>query len=150
MLASAFYSMKLGSDVINDPYYTLDKKKNGTLLNIKWYHFLWLFIPIQIYLSIILNQIYRVGHTLVTFVLNFKFLGIFELRTESKGNAFDMAWGNLIIIAISFMLIFHMLKYLRKVVLGETSQHWALKILIIIGIGFVIPFLIIMYTTLAG
>jgi hypothetical protein len=40
--------------------------------------------------------------------------------------------------------------YLRKVLAGETSHNWTVKILISIGIGLVIPFLILWFTSLAG
>ena len=92
MLASAFYFMKSGSSVISDPYYLIDKSKNGTLLDIKWYHYLWLFIPISFYSQIILNLLYKVGHTIVTLATNFKWTTIFGAGEGDKGNALDMAW----------------------------------------------------------
>lgn len=150
MFASAFYFMNTGSKVINDPYYNTDKSKNGTLLDIKWYHFFWLFIPISIYSQVLLNLIYLVGRTLVTLVRNFKWTTIFGGSDGDKGNALDVAWGGLTFVIIVSMIIIFLMDYLRKVVVGETSQHWAIKILIAIGIAFGVPFLILYYTSLAG
>ena len=70
MFASAIYFMKSGSKVISNPYYVTDKNESGTLLDIKWYHYFWLFIPIAFYSQIILNLLYKVGYTLVTLVKN--------------------------------------------------------------------------------
>ncbi len=150
MFASAFYFMKSGSNVISDPYYTTDRSKSGTLLEVKWYHFFWLFFPISIYSQIILNLLYKVGHTIVTLVRNFKWTTIFGGEDGDKGNALDVAWGSLTFIIIASMIILYLMEYLRTVVAGETSQHWAVKILIAIGIGFGIPFLILWFTSLAG
>lgn len=150
MFASAFYFMKSGSKVISDPYYSTDKSKNGTLLDVKWYHYLWLFIPISFYSQIILNLLYKVGNTLVTLVTNFKWYHIFGGDDGDKGNAIDVAWGSLTFIIIVAIIVIYLMIYLRKILAGETSQHWAVKILISIGIAFVIPFLIVYFTSLAG
>ncbi len=150
MFASAFYFMKSGSNVISDPYYSTDKSKNGTLLEVKWYHYLWLFVPISFYTQIILNLLYKVGHTLVTLATNFGWTTIFGAGEGDKGNALDVAWGGLFFILLVATIVLYLMDYLRKVLAGETSQHWAVKILIAIGIGLVIPFLIMWFTSLAG
>ncbi len=72
MFVSAMYFMKLGSRIINNPHYLIDKNKNGTLLDIRWFHYFWLFFPIGLYSQIILNFFYLVGHTIVTLVNNFR------------------------------------------------------------------------------
>ena len=150
MFASAFYFMKTGGKVISDPYYTTDRIKSGTLLEVRWYHFFWLFIPISIYSQIILNLLYQVGHTIITLVRNFKWTTIFGGEDGDKGNALNVAWGSLTFIIIVSMIILYLMEYLRTVVAGETSQHWAVKILIVIVIGLGIPFLILWFTSLAG
>jgi len=151
MFASAFYFMKSGSNVINNPYYTIDKSENGTLLDIKWYHFFWLFIPISFYSQIILNLLYQIGHTFVTLIRNFEWTTIFGITSSGdKGNALDVAWGKLVFIVIVASLAIYLMDYLRKVLIGKTYQHWAVKVLIVIGIGFAIPFLVFWFTSLAG
>lgn len=150
MFASAFYFMKSGSKIINDPYYTIDKSKNGTLLDVKWYHYLWLFVPISFYSQIILNLLYQVGHTIVTLISNFKWSTIFGGDDGDKGNALDVAWGSLFWIVIVAAITIFLMSYLQKILSGATSQHWSVKILIAIAIGFGIPFLILWFTSLAG
>jgi hypothetical protein len=150
MFASAIYFMKSGSKVINDPYYLTDRSKSGTLLDIKWYHYFWLFIPISFYSQVILNLIYKVGYTIVTLVKNFKWSTIFGSDDGNKGNAIEVAWGSLFWIIIIASIIIYLMDYLRKVLIGETSQHWIFKVLIAIGIGLGIPFLLLWYTSFAG
>lgn len=150
MLISSFYFIKVGQNIINDPYYTSDKTQNGTLLDIKWYHYIWLSIPIGVYSQVILNLIYAVGHTVVTLISNFKWSTIFGGTDEKGDNAIDVAWGKLIFIIIAAVIIFYLLNYLRKILIGETNLHWAVKVLIIIGISIVLPFLIIWFTPIAG
>ena len=149
MFASAFYFMKLGSQIINNPYYSIDKKKNGTLLDVKWYHYLWLFIPIAFYSQIILKLIYLVGHTIITLIRNFGWTTLFGGDDGKNGNALDVAWGSLIFIFLIAMGILYLMEYLRKILAGETSHHWLAKTLISIGIAFIIPFLIYWFTSLA-
>jgi len=150
MLVSSFYFIKIGQNVINDPYYTIDKTQSGTFLDIKWYHYIWLSIPIGVYSQVILNLIYAIGHTIVTLVSNFKWNTIFGGTNENGENAMDVAWGNLFAIVIAAVIIFYLLDYLRKILIGETNQHWAVKLLIILGISIVLPFLILLFTPIAG
>jgi len=150
MFLSAIYFIDRGSDLINDPYYTTDKSVNGTLLDVKWFHFLWLFIPITIYIQVICNLIYQVGDTIVNLVKNFKWHTLFGFSDGDNGNALDVAWGSLLFIFFMAVIIFYLMDYLRKVLSGETRQHWIIKLLISIVIGFAIPFLMIYFTSLAG
>jgi hypothetical protein len=150
MFSSSIYFMKFGSQLINDPYYTLDKSKNGTLLGIRWFHYFWLFIPIAFYSQIILNLIYFVGRTIVILITNFGWTTIFGGEDGNNGNALDVAWGSLFWIFIAAYIVIQLMNYLRKILVGETSQHWALKLLITVTIAFVIPFVVFWFTSLAG
>ena len=149
MFFSAFFLIGKGSNVINDPYYTVDKSMNGTLLDVKWYHYLWLCIPISFYTQVLLNLLYKVGQTIVNLISNFKWLSIFGISSE-KENSFDTAWSSLFAIGFMAIIVIFLMDYLRKVLSGETNQHWGIKLLISIGIGIVIPFLIAVFTSLAG
>lgn len=150
MFLSAFYFMKLGSQVINNPYYSMDKRKNGTLLDVRWYHYFWLFIPIAFYSQIILKLIYLVGHTIVTLIRNFGWTTLLGANDGKNGNALDVAWVSLLFIFLVAMAVLYLMEYLRKILAGETSHRWVIKTLISIGIAFVIPFLIYWFTSLAG
>lgn len=147
MFASSMFFMQIGSNVISDPYYTTDKSEKGTLLDIKWYHYIWLSIPLTFYSQVILNLIYAIGHTIVTLISDFKWSTIFGVGDE---NAIDLAWGKLFWIVIGAVIVFYLLGYLRQILIGETNHHWAVKILIALGISIVLPILIVMFTPMAG
>jgi len=149
-----FWCVDFGSKIIGNPYHTLDKEKPGTLLGVKWYHYLWLWLPIGFYGQVALNLIYATGHTLITFFRNvhwFDFLGI-TVSSENgvAQNGIDVAWGKLIGIYIAALIIYYLLNYLRKVLAGEKQMNLALKILVSVGIGVVIPFLLLWFTVLGG
>lgn len=154
--AFGFWCVDLGSKTIGNPYHTMDKEKSGTLLDIKWYHYLWLWLPIGFYGQVALNLIYATGHTLITFVRNvhwFDFLGgtvVSEDGTSVGQNSLNIAWGKLIGIYIAAVIIFYLLAYLREVLAGGKEMHWGLKILVSVGIGVVIPFLLLWFTVLGG
>jgi hypothetical protein len=150
MFISSFYFIKVGQTVINDPYYTTDKTQNGTLLDIKWYHYIWLSIPLGFYSQVVLNLIYFIGHTIVTLVSNFKWTTIFGGTDDNGDNAMDVAWGKLMLIMFVTVIIFYLLDYLRKILIGETNQHWAVKLIIVLGISIVLPFIILWFTPIAG
>jgi len=150
MFISSFYFIKVGQAVINDPYYTTDKTQNGTLLDIKWYHYIWLSIPLGFYSQVVLNLIYFIGHTIVTLVSNFKWTTIFGGTDDNGDNAMDVAWGKLMLIMVVTVIIFYLLDYLRQILIGETNQHWAVKLIIVLGISIVLPFIILWFTPIAG
>ncbi len=150
MFFSAIYFIDRGSDIINDPHFTTDKNVNGTLLDVKWYHYLWLFIPITFYIQVILNLFYQVVDTIINLVRNFKWHTLFGVSDGEKGNALDVAWGSLFFIFFMVIIIFYLMDYLRKTLSGEINQHWSIKLVISIVVGIVIPFLIIYFTSLAG
>ena len=147
---AGFYFVGVGINVISNPHYTLDKEKTGTLLDIKWYHYLWLSIPISIYSLVYLNLIYATGHTIITFIGNvrwYEFLGVTSTGDAGR-SSIDIAWGNLFLIYIVGVIIFFALAYLRAVLTGKKQMHWGLKILVSALVGFVIPFILLFYRIL--
>ena len=150
MFASAIISMKFGVGIINNPLYVIDKSRNGTLPDIKWYHYFWLIFPISIYSQILLNLIYKVGHTLVTLVLNFKWYTLLGFGEGDEGNALDIAWQNLLFVAIMAGIVIYLLDVLRKVLSGEFKYHWSIKLSMALSVGLILPILIASYTSLTG
>ena len=153
--AAGFYFVELGGKIISNPYHTMDREKNATLLGIKWYHYLWLWMPIGFYGQVALNLIYATGHTLITFIKNvhwFDFLGGVVVSEDgaTSQNSLDIAWGKLIGIYIAAVIIYYLLVYLREVLAGGKKMHIVLKILVSVGIGVVIPFLLLWFTALGG
>lgn len=146
----ATYFMYKGESVINNTNYHLDKSKNRTFLDVKWYHFLWLWLPTAFYTKVILNMMYNLVHAIVTLIQNFKWSTIFGISDGDKGNAIDIAWGSIVFsVFISIVLVFLMI-FLREVLIDKTQyKHWFKKTIISIIISIVIPFLIVWYTNLA-
>lgn len=147
-----FYCVGIGTKISNNPYHTLDKNKTGTLLGIKWYHYAWLWLPIGFYAQTAVKLIYATGHAILTLFTNFRWFELFGGTVSSENgttqNSLEVVWGKLLILYIGAALLYYLLVYLREVLAGEKQMHWALKILISIGIGFVLPFVLIVYTVL--
>lgn len=146
----ATYFMYKGESVINNPNYHIDKSKNGTFLDVKWYHFFWLWLPTAFYTKVILNMIYNLVHAIVTLVQNFKWSTIFGISDGNKGNALDIAWDGIGLSALVSSVVVGLMFYLREVLTDKTQyRHWFKKTIISIIIGLVVPFLILWYTNLA-
>lgn len=151
---ASFLMIDFGAKVINNPYHNMDKERQGTLLNIAWYHYLWLWIPISLYGQLFLSLIYLAGHTLITFVRNVHWYEFLGASVSSEGSAeknnVDIAWGKLVIIIIAAAISFNLLVFLKEVLSGERKIHWALKFLSAFGIGIVIPFVMLFFSFLTS
>jgi hypothetical protein len=143
MFVAGFYFIKVGSKIISDPYYTMDKDKNGTLLDIKWYHYLWLWLPILVYEQAFLGLIYNIGYTLITLIKTFHWYDF--LGFAAGPNSLEVAADRLLRIFFLALIAGCLLAYLRHVLAGESKMHIALKILVSVAIGVVIPILLIRY-----
>lgn len=152
--AFGYYCTGIGIKTINYPYHTWDKEKSGTLLDIKWYHYLWLWMPLGFYSKVAINLLYATGHTVISFFRNVRWFEFLGVSVASDGvaerSSFDMAWGNLFGIYIAAVIIYFLLSYLREVLANEKKMHWAIKILVSIGIGVALPVVLILYTVLGG
>jgi hypothetical protein len=145
----SIYFMNKGESVINNPKYTIDKSDKGTLLDIKWYHYFWLWFPIAFYTRLILNMIYKLGHTIVILVQNFKLSTIFGVSDGEKGNALDIAWGGFILSTLVTAIVIFLMIFLRYVLIDKTQyNHWLKKTMTSIIIGLIIPLLILWFTNL--
>jgi hypothetical protein len=148
-LVSSIYFMNIGESVINNPKYTIDKSDKGTLLDIKWYHYLWLWFPIAFYTRLILNMIYKLSHTVVVLVQNFKLSTVFGVSDGEKGNALDVAWGGFVLSTLVSAIVIFLMFFLRDVLIDKTQyRHWLKKTLISIIIGVIIPLLILWFPNL--
>ena len=107
-------------------------------------------IPLGVYSQVFLNLVYSIGHSIVILISDFKWTTIFGTSDEKGGNAMEIAWGKLMAIMIITLIIYYLLDYLRKILIGETNQHWAVKLLIVFGISIVLPLIILWFSPLAG
>ncbi len=145
MITSSIYFMKLGEIVINDPNYTIDKSVNGTFLDIKWYHYFWFSITIAFYSQIILNLIYKLGQSFGSLITVFILVPIFGVPEGNDGDIVYKALRDIVPFIIVLVLVISAMNYLRKILISQTHQHWAVKTLIVLAIGIVLPFLYLIY-----
>jgi hypothetical protein len=132
-----------------------DQREKGTFLGIKWYHFLWLYIPIIAYFHLFLYLTHRFFISLTNVLKEFKifdflFRGGGPYGEMSKDGEYSIAviitFIVLLIIYILFInIIWWVMKYLRLIVIGDTSQSLWVKILLCVLLGIVIPTLISFY-----
>jgi hypothetical protein len=123
-------------------------REKGTFLKIKWYHFLWLYIPVAVYFHLFLKLTYMF-YTAATNVLkefkifDFLFRGGVRYEMSEQGEySITIVVTFIAVLAIYIVLtsiIWRVMKYLRMIVIGETSQSLWMKILICVLIGIIIP-----------
>lgn len=145
----SFMNIGMQTSIVNSP------REKGTFLGIKWYHFLWLYIPIIAYFHLFLNLTHRFFISLTNVLKEFK---IFDFLFRGGGRYGKMSeeGENSIAVIIVFVVILIMyiilinivwwvMNYLRLILIGETKQSLWVKILLCILIGIVIPVLISFY-----
>ena len=133
MIFSSIYFMNKGSKAARNSNYPKEKNKRGIFLGIKLYHYLWLCVPIIFYSQVILNFMYQFLNGVVAFVM-----------TKS------ISWGNLFWLAVISGISIFLMAYLQKILSGKIKKELSIRILIAIGIGLIIPMLILLLTPFAG
>lgn len=132
----SFFFINIGQKVRNSDNQVYDRNKSGTLLDIKWFHYLWLQIPLHSYfLSIIV-----ICYLLILSAINL--FSDFPYQLLMYGRNFFL---NVFILFLIIGLIFYLLSYLRKLLIGEKKHHWAITTLLIVLISVIIPVLIILF-----
>lgn len=153
-LAIIYFSisfMKIGmqTSIENKP------REKGTFLGVKWFHFLWLYIPIIAYFHLFLNLTHRFFISLTNVLKEFKIFdflfrggGPYGKMSEEGENSIAVIIVFVVILIIYIILIniiWWVMKYLRLILIGETKQSLWVKILLCVLIGVVIPILISFY-----
>jgi hypothetical protein len=150
MVFSAIFFMKKGRKIARNSNDIADKNKKGKFLGIKLYHYIWLCIPIIFYSQVILNFLYQVTNKVVLLIVISKKPIISANGMGGNGNANNVEWGNLLwLAAISGISIFLMV-YLQKILSGKIKKDVSIAIVFALGIGFVVPLLILLFTPYAG
>jgi len=136
LILGCYYFIRIGQNVRNDEFQIYDKDKSGTLLDIKWFHYLWLQIPIHAYFISIIIMCYLFIISTINLFSDFPF------QLIEYGSSF---FFRLILLISIIGGIFYLLTYLRELIIGKIEQHWAIKVLLIILISIVIPLIIILF-----
>jgi hypothetical protein len=145
----SFMNIGMQASIVNAP------RDKGTFLGIKWYHFLWLYIPIMSYFHLFLNLTHRFFISLTNVLQEFKIFdflfrggGRYGKMSEEGENSIAVIFVFVVILIIYIILIniiWWVMKYLRLILIGETKQSLWVKILLCVLIGVVIPVLISFY-----
>lgn len=137
---SSFFCINIGSDIINNPYHTLDKGEKTTLLGIKWYHYFWLWITIGLYGGLFLGYVTEIAITLINLIKTVKWFEFLGVTTSNSGNnTLDSILGVLFFGTMIAFISIALLEYLRKILAGETNQKLAIRISLSLLIGIIIP-----------
>lgn len=145
----SFMNIGMQTSIVKAP------RNKGTFLGIKWYHFLWLYIPIMSYFHLFLNLTHRFFISLTNVLKEFKIFdflfrggGRYGKMSEEGENSIAVIIVFVVILIIYIILIniiWWVMKYLRLILIGETKQSLWVKILLCVLIGVVIPILISFY-----
>jgi hypothetical protein len=150
MFVSALYFINKGCTLGADQSNLIDKEKPGTLLNVKWFHYFWLFIPFGIYSQIVLNLFFEIGNTIAIWIQNFEWISLIGGTTGENNNSQEIAWGKITILVIIAFAVTYLMALLISILSVTSNQNWIIKLLISLVIGFIIPFLVVYHTSLAG
>lgn len=146
---SSFIGLTVGQNLVEN----LNIENKGRLFGIKWYHFFWLWLSISIYVQALLWLIYFTLHTFMQFIHQFKFIELFGATTSSSGqdsNSFTALSTSLIFVYIIAVIIVYLMKYQREILSGDTKVNTFIKIFASIGISFVIPAMLLIYTVIGS
>jgi hypothetical protein len=143
--ASYFYIDKGVSALKNTPY-PADAESSGTLLGVKWYHYLWLWIPIGFYGQYILSFIFGIFKVVIGFFQSvqwFEFLGVTTTGKDSIGSTY---WGIVLLFIFAYYIIL-LLEYLRTVLADEKVMSKSKKTLTALGLGIVLPIVLVFFVS---
>lgn len=127
----------------------LPEDEKGKLLGIKWYHYIWLWISISVYVQALLFLIYLTLHSLRVFLSQFHWWELFGGTSGNNSSNSLMSLGETIIFYyLIAAVIFSIIKYEREVLSGEKNLNIFVKIIVSIIVGGAIPFLLVAFTAL--
>ncbi len=140
-----FYGIKLGVQFREECLFGTDRESRDTLLDIKWYHWLWFWVPVGIYLRFILWLAYATlsatGTAVIAILKEWKWynlLGVTDSGQEQNHDVGGILFWGYISIAITLYLL-----YLDWEILSgrRVIKNKFLSFLAVFGISFVIPLL---------
>jgi len=130
----------------------IDEEGKGRLLGIKWYHYLWLWFGVSIYLQALLWLCYWTVHTIALFIHQFRVSDVVGTAVEGQDshNSISTLLGGLFVVYIIAVIIFYLLSYQRDILSGEKKVNILLKVGTSILVAFIIPVLLVMYTAIGA
>ena len=140
----SFVGLSVGQKMVKN----LNEEDKGRLLGIKWYHYLWLWIAISVYVQALLWLVYSTLHTIMLFIHHFRFADVIGASTgdQSSNNSFASLGYGLLFIYFIAIIIFYLMNYQREILSGERDENIVIKIGSSLVVAVVIPVLLVLYT----
>lgn len=142
-----YVGLNYGQDLIEG----LDDEDKGRLFGIKWYHYLWLWYSISVYVQAFLSLLYLTLHSLRVFLSDFnvgELLG--GTSGENSSNSLQNLGVSLVFYYFIGVIIFYFIQTQREILSGKSELHIFLKIVVTVLVALIIPTLLLMYTIVGG
>ncbi len=139
-----YWGINLGMRFREENVFDMDVNRRDTFLDIKWFHWLWFWIPVGIYLRIMLWVIFSGLLAIVESLKRFKFIEIFGITVSSANEqprepiGQIIFWGFLIL-----MFFFIQLQFVWDLLTGKKIiKNKFISGVLIFLFSFIVPFLI--------
>ena len=143
-----YYGISLGIRLREDNYFGTDFNHRNTFLDIKWYHWLWFWIPVGIYLRILLWITFSSFCAIFEALKKFKIIELFGFTISSgKGEPTQStpeSIGGIIFWGFLFLaFFFFQLKFVWDLLTGKKIiKNKLVSAILIFLFSFIIPFVI--------
>jgi hypothetical protein len=143
---SYYFGINVGMRLKEENYFNTDTQTRTTFLDIKWYHWLWFWIPVGIYLKIILWIIFNSIIAVFEAIKKWKILEIFGIYTadrlkEPPRSIGDILWWGFLF-AIAF---FFQLKFIWDILTGRKKfKNKFVSFILVFLFSFITPFIIML------
>lgn len=140
-----FVGINTGQKLIEN----LEEDDKGRLLGIKWYHYIWLSPAISVYIQSFLFLIYLTVPAIGVFFHNFHWADLLGGNTDNtQNNSVSSLLYSFAFLYFIAVVIFYLIRLQRDILAGKVKMHAVFKVLISIGVSFVIPIVLIMFTAI--
>lgn len=139
-----YQGINLGMKFREENVFDMDLNRRDTFLDIKWFHWLWFWIPVGIYLKIILWIIFNSLLAVFQAIRNWKileFIGIYsaDRLKEPPRSIGDIIWWGF----LAALVFFYQLKFIWDILTGhKTFRNKYVSFFLVFLFSFVTPFLI--------
>lgn len=140
-----YYGINLGINLREKDYFGTDFNRRDTFLDIKWYHWLWFWIPVGIYLRIILWITFGSLCAIFEALKGWKILEIFGVTVSSSKGESSQSIGGIIFWGFLFLAFFFIqLKFVWDLLTGKKIiKNKLISSILIFLFSFIVPFAIL-------
>lgn len=145
VFAGYYFGINWGMRLKEDNSFGTDRERRDTLLDVKWFHWLWFWIPVGIYLRIILWIVFSSIRAIFEALKGWKILEIFGVTiTNSEGES-SQSIGGIIFWGFLFLAFFFIqLKFVWDLLTGKKIiKNKLISSILIFLFSFIVPFAIL-------